>query len=419
MRVYFSGIGGAGIGPLAEIALDAGYSVIGSDLNESLFTKELENRGIKVFYNQDGKDIKIEHDKQPIDWFVYTSALADNHPELTFARANNIRTSKRDEFLSEFIEKNELKLIAVTGTHGKTTTTGMLVWAFRELNIATSYSIGTTISFGTSGKFDPNSKYFIYEADEYDRNFLKFYPKFAILPCVDYDHRDIFPTIEDYKQAFRDFINQSEKTFMFDKTLAYLEPVSGDIEAFEHITTIDEIGLPGQANRDNAYLVAQVISEITKKPLKEIFAILSNYPGVERRFEKLADGIYSDYGHHPTEIVATIQLAREINPNVVVVYQPHQNERQIELIDKYKDAFNGVKKLYWLPTYLPPGDREKSNRILMPGDFIETLDNPEIAQPAQMNDNLWNDIKNHQKDGDLVLLMSAGSADAWLRKLLC
>lgn len=418
MNIYFSGIGGAGIGPLAEIALDAGHSVVGSDLNKSLFTKELEKRGVKIYYNQDGTDIKKQNSMKPIDRLVYTSALSDDHPELKFARANGISVSKRDDFLADFIEQHNLKLIAVAGTHGKTTTTGMLIWLFQQLGIATSYSIGTTINFGTSGKFDPESKYFIYEADEYDCNFLKFYPHIAILPSVDYDHSDIFPTIDDYRKAFRQFINQSERAVMFDKTFEYLEPISGDIEAYEHITSIQEINLPGQHNRDNAYLAAQAVNDITKKTDKDLHQILSNYPGVGRRFEKLANGIYSDYGHHPTELAATIQLAHEINPNVVVVYQPHQNERQIGLINQYKNVFRGVKKLYWLPTYLPPGDREKSEKILAPDDFINELANPEIAVPALLNDNLWSDIKKHQSNGDLVLVMSAGTADAWLRERL-
>jgi len=135
MRIYFSGIGGAGIGPLAEIALDAGYKVVGSDLNKSLFTNNLEKRGVKIYFQQNGEDIKTEHSKKPIDWFVYTSALPENHPELVFARANNIKVSKRDEFLADFIEQHNLKLIAVAGTHGKTTTTGMLIWLFNKLQI--------------------------------------------------------------------------------------------------------------------------------------------------------------------------------------------------------------------------------------------------------------------------------------------
>lgn len=157
MNIYFSGIGGVGIGPLAEIACDAGYDVTGSDLNESLITKELRDRGIVINNLQDGVFLKTQHSEKPIDWFVYTSALPDNHPELLQARELGIKTAKRDELLAYIISDKKLKLIAIAGTHGKTTTTGMMVWTLQQLNIPVSYSIGTTISFGPSGKFDPNS----------------------------------------------------------------------------------------------------------------------------------------------------------------------------------------------------------------------------------------------------------------------
>src|SRR5665811_1036466 len=155
MNIYFSGIGGVGIGPLAEIALDAGYDVVGSDPKETLVTKELAQKGIKISITQDSAFLKERHIEKPIDWFVYTSALPDNHPELLMARQLGIRVAKRDELIAHIIDEKQLKLIAIAGTHGKTTTTGMLVWTLQQLDIPVSYSIGTTITFGPSGKFDP------------------------------------------------------------------------------------------------------------------------------------------------------------------------------------------------------------------------------------------------------------------------
>ena len=162
MNIYFSGIGGVGIGPLAEIANDAGYNVTGSDVEESLMTKQLSQKNIRINLNQDGKYLESEHNKHPFDWFVYTSALPTEHTELLMAKKLGIRTVKRDELLSFIIKDKNLKLISVAGTHGKTTTTGMLVWTMQQLNIPVSYSVGTTLSFGPSGKFNPDSEYFIY-----------------------------------------------------------------------------------------------------------------------------------------------------------------------------------------------------------------------------------------------------------------
>ncbi|MDL2327666.1 Mur ligase domain-containing protein [Ruminococcaceae bacterium OttesenSCG-928-A11] len=417
-HIYFSGIGGAGLGPLAEIAQDAGYKVSGSDIRESLVSKELERRDIDVVYQQDKESIEAENITDPIDWLVYTSSLADNHPELEFARENGIKISKRDEFLSEFIKENNLDLIAIAGTHGKTTTTGMLIWACNELNLPVSYSIGTTILFGPSGKYDKNSKYFVYEADEYDRNFLKFYPKISVLPSVDYDHADIYKTKEDYKSAFRQFINQSELTIMFKDTHDYLQPLEDEnLLVFDHETSINEINLAGQIRRDDAYLVKQVLLQISDVSEDIINEVLSKFPGTNRRFEELASNLYTDYAHHPAEIKATIDIAKELNDNVVIIYQPHQNERQLKMIDEYKDIFNGVKQLYWLPTFMPAGDREKSDKILQPEDFLKILKNIS-AKPAEMNDDLWDAIEVHLASGDIVIAMSAGTLDAWLREKL-
>ena len=419
MHVYFSGIGGSGLGPLAEIAQDADYQVSGSDLRESLITHQLETRGIDVVFDQSAEAIAAEHMTNPIDWFVYTSALAKDHPELAFAKENGIRISKRDEFLSEFLKEQGLELIAIAGTHGKTTTTGMAIWAAEQLGLPISYAIGTTISFGPSGKFDPKAKYFVYECDEYDRNFLAYHPSIAILPSVDYDHADIFKTVDEYKDAFRQFIDQSEQTIMYKNTFDYLQPLNNkNIEIFDHQPDINEIAMAGQMRRNNAYLVAQALKTINDWGEPEINNALASFPGVGRRFEELTSGLISDYAHHPTEIEATLKMALEINPNVIVVYEPHQNQRQMELSDEYRDVFAGAKHVYWLPTFMPAGDREHTNQILSPQDLITKLADPSIAEPAEMNDDLWTAIETHIEGGDLVVGMSAGDLDAWLRERL-
>ncbi|MDR1197199.1 MAG: Mur ligase domain-containing protein [Candidatus Nomurabacteria bacterium] len=414
MHIYFSGIGGAGLGPLAEIAQDAGFVVSGSDVHESLATKELEQRGIDVVFEQTESNIKAEHLASLIDWLVYTSALPDDHPELVFARQNGIRISKRDEFLSEFLADKKLKLIAVAGTHGKTTTTGMLIWALQQLEVPLSYSIGTVTSFGSAGKFDPAAKFFVYEADEYDRNFIKFQPALSLLPAVDYDHPDIYQTVEDYQQAFRQFMAQSDLTILSADTAKYLEPLEANYEIFDHHADFSEIALPGQFDRDDAYLASRAIKKITDFSDAEIFQALSTYPGVGRRFEKLADGLYSDYAHHPSEIKAVIAKALELNPRLVVIYEPHQNQRQLQFADDYQTVFAGASQLFWLPTFMPAGDREKADKVLQPADFIKTLKNIE-ADPAAMDDQLWDTILDYIASGYLVLGLSAGNLDAWLR----
>src|SRR5438270_5956992 len=118
--------------------------------------------------------------------------------------------SKLDELLNKILEEKNLKLIAISGTHGKTTTTAMVVWLFKKLGVPISYSLGAKISFGDMGQYDPKSEFFVYECDEFDRNFLAFHPHLSIISGIAYDHHEIFPTEENYQAAFRDFIGQSE-----------------------------------------------------------------------------------------------------------------------------------------------------------------------------------------------------------------
>ena len=413
MRIYFSGIGGVGIGPLSKIALDAGYSVCGSDNSPSLITDELAAAGITISFNQSGTFLQAEHDKDPFDWLIYTAALPEDHPELVLARKLGIKTSKRDELLAQIIVDKNLKLIAVAGTHGKTTTTSMLVWTMQQLHIPVSFSVGSTLSFGPSGLFDPKSEYFIYECDEFDRNFLHFSPEISLITSVDYDHPDTYPTKESYLSAFREFGEKSQKIIAWQENATVF-----DQKNLFTMREIDQnITLPGIHNRKNATLVIEAIKSMDV-PAEQfaIYQAINSFPGSGRRFEKLADNLYSDYGHHPIEISATLQMARELSDQVVLVYQPHQNVRQHEIIDQYTaDIFHDADEVYWLPTYLT---RENPDLpILTPQQLAKNID-PEKLYFAEMDDDLWHAITKAQATGKLVLCMGAGTIDGWLRTRL-
>lgn len=415
MNIYFSGLGGVGIGPLTEIARDAGENVMGSDLAESLVTEELQKQGVKLTIGQDGSFLQTCHNETPLDWFVYTAALPDTHPELLLAKQLGIRVAKRDEFLAEFIKAHNLKLIAVSGTHGKTTTTGMLVWVMKQLEIPVSYSIGSTVSFGPSGAYDPNSEYFVYECDEYDKNFLNFFPAVSLLTSVDYDHPDTYPTEEEYLASFRQYVDQSELTITWQSVVDYIGTTSNTVQALPENDVL-ELHLPGLHNRQNATLVYKALQHLEQSESDALIAALNTFPGTDRRFEKLADNLYSDYGHHPEEIAATLQLANEISKHVVLVYQPHQNWRQHFVRDQYVDQFEVAEKIYWLPTYLTRENPDQA--ILTPLELTERITNKESIEYAQLNDTLWTDIQAHILAGDLVLCMGAGTIDRWVRDQL-
>lgn len=423
MNIYFSGIGGVAIGPLAEIALDAGYQVQGSDAHESLVTRELQSRGIAIAIGQDGSFLQERHDLAPIDWLVHTAALPPDHPELKLAHSLGIKTAKRDELLAHIIDEHDLKLIAIAGTHGKTTTTGMMVWTMQQLGIPVSYSVGTTLSFGPSGKFDPASSYFIYECDEFDRNFLHFSPYLSLVTSIDYDHPDTYPTKPEYLAAFHQFIEQSDTVIMWkgDADTVGATADNGWILGSDEVM---DMPLAGQHNRRNATLVARAIECLQipqpHNPAKIIttlhaLQVLATFPGTDRRFEKLGDNLYSDYGHHPVEIAATLQLARELSDHVVLIYQPHQNIRQHEIRDQYTTQFELAETVYWLPTYQSRED--PTLEILTPEQLTTKLTNPGVVQYADMDDRLAAAVQHARKNGKLVLGMGAGSIDGWLRTL--
>lgn len=411
MHIFFSGIGGVGLGPLAEIAAGAGYDVSGSDLAEGLTTGELRSIGIDVrVYPQDGSVMREINAVRPIDWFVYTSALPPDHPELVLARELGIRASKRDELLSHIIEEKRLKLIAVAGTHGKTTTTGMLVWAFTRLGIPVSYSVGTTLGFGPSGLYDAAAEYFVYECDEYDRNFLAFHPDISLVTTLDHDHFDTYPTEEEYIGAFRQFASQSRHVVSW----AANRPALGAAANVRYLGEPDAgLTLTGEHNRRNASLALSVLADVLPVAAGEIADVLNGFPGTGRRFEKLAPGLYSDYGHHPVEIAATLQMAHELGKPVVLVYQPHQNSRQHEVRQDYTaDVFRYADRVYWLPTYLT---REPDGQpVLTPADLsAEIAGKTVIAGP---DDALWEAIGRERAAGATVLVMGAGPIDAWVRE---
>lgn len=436
MHVFFSGIGGTGIGPLALIAKQAGYEVSGSDAQPSGYIDYLKQHGISdIHIGQTPAQIQKVHELNPIDWLVYSSALPrtmPNHPELVFGKQNHIKTTKRDDFLNAILSQKQLKLIAVAGTHGKTTTTAMAIWLFKRLSLPISYSVGAKLSYGEMGQLEPDSHYFIYEADEYDRNFLNFHPEIALITGLDWDHPDIYPTRQAYYEAFSEFIDQSNQTVLWHDDAEKL-----GLEANENSMIIDEkdpqidknLSLAGHVNRLDAWLVAKALRPMLDRPFEELLTKLNDWPGISRRFEQIANNIYSDYAHTPAKIQGALQLAQEVSRaagseqagdnKVIVVYEGLHNTRQHFIKDKLADLFDNVKQLYIVPSYLA---RENPDlELLTPERILNLLSisTKRHAVAAKLNQELADKIKQHASQGDLVLCLSAGGAgslDEWLRQ---
>jgi UDP-N-acetylmuramate--alanine ligase len=427
MHIYFSGIGGTAIGPLALIAKQAGYEVSGSDKQDSQYIQYLRDHGLTdIHIGQDREAIAAVHDQKPIDWFVYTSALPleDPHaPELVFCREQEIKTSKRDELLNQILKDKRLKLVAVAGTHGKTTTTAMVVWLFKQLGIPISYSVGAKISFGELGEFDPKSEYFVYECDEFDRNFLAFEPFVSIITGVTWDHHEIFPTREDYQDAFREFIEQSEWLEIWQEDKDYLQLADNDHHAVMDSSDpeIEKLALAGRYNRLDAWLAVKAVRQLTQKPLEEIIEHINNFPGLQRRMEQIVPNLYSDYAHTPEKIRGAMSVALEIaadkDQELVVVYEPLTNRRQHYMLDDYGDCFAGATQVYWTPSYLAREDPYQY--VIPPEELITHLSDPSIAEAAKLDSTLKQKIQKHLDAGDMVVGMAGGgggSLDEWLRK---
>ncbi|MGI9027939.1 MAG: Mur ligase domain-containing protein [Candidatus Saccharimonadales bacterium] len=422
LHIFFSGIGGTAIGPLALIAHQAGFTVSGSDKQESQYVDYLRQHGIQnIAIGQTTDNIQEIHGQTPIDWIVYSSAVAienPDHPELVFARSNDIKLSKRDELLNKILQDTGKKLLAIAGTHGKTTTTAMAIWLFKQLDIPISYSVGAKIPFGEMGNFDAESEYLVYECDEFDRNFLAFYPYLSLITGIDYDHHEIFPTRNDYRNAFKQFLGQADQNIVWQSDVTENNLTLGDNYSVlsDEDAAIDLLKIVGHVNRRNAWQVIQGVHRLTGVPIKTLSANMESFPGLSRRFEKITDGLYTDYAHTTPKIQGCLQMAREVSDNVVVVYEPLTNRRQQYIRGDYANLFADVKKLYWVPSYLAREDPDQA--ILTPSDLITNMRNPEIAEPAELDNGLKGRITEHLRKGDLVVCLSGGgggSLDEWLR----
>jgi UDP-N-acetylmuramate--alanine ligase len=426
MHIFFSGIGGTGIGPLALVAKQAGYTVSGSDKQDSQYVDYLRKHGVtSITIGQTEAEIAAVHAASPIDWFVYSSAVSienPNHPEIAFCDANGIRMSKRDELLNEILAQKNLKLIAVAGTHGKTTTTAMMVWALKQLGLPIGYILPAKSSFAEMGAYEDGAEYFVYECDEFDRNFLHFSPEVSVITGIDWDHPDIYPTREDYNQAFREFISQSAQSVLWQSDVDRLagEPSEKDVVLSDTDEKMGLIRLAGNVNRRNAWQVAHTVHMLFDVPTSEVLAHLEKFPGVSRRFEQIAPRLYSDYAHTVEKIRGALQLGHEVaSENLVVVYEGLHNTRQHFIRDELTHLFDDVKQLYIVPSYLAREDQ--SLELLTPEKLLDGLS--DVSQAKTKAANLDLDFKEaisvHVAAGDTVLCLSAGgggSLDEWLRK---
>ena len=362
---HFVGIKGSGMSSLALILHEKGYQVQGSDVEKYFFTqRDLEKAAIKL----------LPFDKaniQPEMVIIQGNAFPDTHEEIVRAKELGLEVTRYHDFLGQFIQP--YTSIAVTGSHGKTSTTGLLSHVLSGIR-PTSFLIGDGTGHG-----EPDAEFFSFEACEYRRHFLAYSPDYAIMTNIDFDHPDYFHSIEDVFSAFQSMASQVKKgifAFGDDEYLRKLEadvPIyyygvndNDDVQAknierttqgsefdvFIHGENIGHFVLPafGQHNINNALSVIAVAYK-EGLDMKEVAAEMISFPGVKRRFSEkiVADmTIVDDYAHHPAEIKATIDGARQKYPEkeIIAVFQPHTFTRTIALMDEFAEALDLADHVY-------------------------------------------------------------------------
>ncbi|MGO1969983.1 MAG: UDP-N-acetylmuramate--L-alanine ligase [Levilactobacillus brevis] len=362
---HFVGIKGSGMSALALILHDKGFKVQGSDITQYTFTQRgLEQAGIDVM----AFDEANIHEGLTV---IAGNSFPDDHPEIKKAREMGLPVYRYHEFLGHLIEG--YTSIGVAGAHGKTSTTGLLAHVLSGV-APTSYLIGDG-----SGKGTPNARFFVYEADEYRRHFLATKPDYAIMTNIDFDHPDYYTGIDDVYSAFETLAKQIKKGIFAWGDDPELRKLKTDVPVYYYGTsdrddfqarnikrsttgsTFDvyhddeflgnfEIHLFGEHNVLNSLAVIAV-AYFEKVNMDEIKHELADFKGVKRRFteRKLADmTIIDDYAHHPSEIKATLDAARQKYPDkeIIAVFQPHTFSRTIALMDDFAKSLNLADKVF-------------------------------------------------------------------------
>lgn len=381
-KFYFVGIGGIGMCGIAELLADWGYQVSGSDILASENTRKLESLGINVF---------IGHRRENItdcDVLVYSSAVHADNPEIAVAREQKIMVIRRAEMLGEIFKLKPIR-IAVSGTHGKTTTTSMIGQIFSEAGrdpiIIAGGIINALGSTTRSGKGDV----IIVEADEFDRSFLDLSPTDAIITAIEAEHLDCYSSLEEIEFTFVRFANQVpffgsivacidepsilnilprlEKpviTYGINSEDAEITPAnielkelksSFDVVARHQTIGHIELSVPGIHNVKNA-LAAVAVALQNDIDFSAISAGLSQFRGVRRRFEIIEDNndymLVDDYGHHPTEIKATLAAAKNgWNRRVIAIFQPHLYTRTRDFYQQFGEALQAADEAIVLDVY--------------------------------------------------------------------
>ena len=447
-RIHFIGIGGAGMSGIAEVLLNQGYKISGSDVKTSGATERLTGMGAKVFIGHAATNIS------GVDVVVNSSAINEENPEIIAARESRIPIVRRAEMLAELMRYRHG--IAVAGTHGKTTTTSLLASVFAAAGQDPTFVIGGLLNSAGCNAALGASRYLVAEADESDASFLHLQPMVSIVTNIDADHMETYGgDFEKLKQTFVEFlhnlpfyglavvcgddevvqeilprVSRSVMTYGFCEQCDYVASdvkQAGKTQTFKvkspHHEELFELqlNLPGKHNVLNATAALAVGLE-EGLGIEAIAEGLKGFSGVGRRFEvhgeySLGGGepvmLVDDYGHHPTEVAATIAAVRAGWPErrLVMIYQPHRYTRTRDLFEDFVDVLSSVDQLLLLEVYaagetpIAGADGRHLSRSILARGSVEPVFVEDIAKVADV-------FKNIVQPGDIVITQGAGNVGA-------
>ena len=438
-HVHFIGIGGIGMSGIAEILLNLGHRVSGSDLKRSPITDRLLSLGATIFEGHAASNIA------GADVVVTTSALSSKNPEVLAARAKSIPVIQRAEMLAELMR---LKYgVAIAGMHGKTTTTSMIAAVLAAGGLDPTVVVGGRVeTMGSSARLG-SSQYLVAEADESDRSFLKLSPILAVVTNIDREHMDCYRDMEDVERAFLDFMDRvpfygAITACVDDPKLAALLPrvrhtvltyglapeAAFRLEVLQNKTAAQPgrvsqflvhrkgealgpftLSVPGLHNFRNATAAVAIGIQLGVSA-EHIAAGLAEFGGVERRFQRKGEiggvTVVDDYGHHPTEIRATLEAARQCCfKRILVLFQPHRYTRTRDLLHEFRDCFQAADIVRVVDIYA-------ASETPIPGvdalALVEAIEGSDVRYSPSFEDAV-DQIVHLAKPGDLVLTMGAGN----------
>ncbi|MFZ3054858.1 MAG: UDP-N-acetylmuramate--L-alanine ligase [Minisyncoccales bacterium] len=414
MKIHFVGIGGIGISALAKYYLAKGHEVSGSDLVDSKIIEDLKNKGATVFVGPHSPENIKDY-----DLVVFSPAVKHDNPEIRESARKGIKALTYPQALGELTK--EYTTIAVSGTHGKSTTTAMISLIMMEAGLDPTVVVGTKLKeFGDSNFRMGKSEYLVIEACEHEASFLNYWPKIIVVTNIEEDHLDFYTNLDNIKKAFNEFVSHLRKDGVLIKTeetiietdkkiINYSLNSFGDKREIEKLREI--IKIPGDHNVLDA-LAALKVARVLGIKDEVSYNALSKYIGSWRRFEitQLPGFILiDDYGHHPTEILATLKGAREKYPTqkIFCVFQPHQYQRTYLLFNDFVKAFKEVMekkladKLFLIDIYDVAGRESKEAKEKVSSKILaEAIGNAQYVS----NDALFEELNG----GEVMIFMGAG-----------